>query len=432
MYRASAGGGAAAHRVYRHALVRCISPLLGVLAPGTGWSPFGIGACAVLMSWLPAGALAQRFEQARGILDAALPRRRRVGRTYQGFIKALRRHSGALLAELIPHLRAESERIAGAHWRFGEFVPVAVDGSKFDAPRTRDNEQLGTAGKDKSGPQMMVAYMMNLMTLTPLAWRIGGARASERALFREMIDELPPEALLVADAGYTGYELLAELDRRGVAFLVRVGRAVRLLTALGYQRREGTDTVYLWPACHRKRRPLALRLIRVGRVHLITNVTDPRRLSRRSAGELYRRRWGIEVTFRTLKRTMSHLKMRTRTARHAKIELAWALVGMWVLRLLGLRAIVARHDPCRLGMAAALAAVRAEAVHAEARSRTPHALRGRLRKALIDAYQRRKSKHARGYARKKKQPTPGPPKLTRATKAQVAQAKALRTLAPDE
>ena len=69
MYRASVGGRDAAHAVYRHALVRLMSPLLGVLGPGRGWSAFTLGLAAVMMSWDPAPTLAQRFEAVRAVLD---------------------------------------------------------------------------------------------------------------------------------------------------------------------------------------------------------------------------------------------------------------------------------------------------------------------------------------------------------------------------
>ena len=149
MYRASVGGRDAAHAVYRHALVRLMSPLLGVLGPGRGWSAFTLGLAAVMMSWDPAPTLAQRFEAVRAVLDAALPRRRRAGRTYQGFVKALTLHSDDLLGTLVPHLRTLSERAAGACWRVGEFIALGADGSRFDAPRTIGNEPLGFAGKDR-------------------------------------------------------------------------------------------------------------------------------------------------------------------------------------------------------------------------------------------------------------------------------------------
>lgn len=102
---------------------------------------------AILMSWNPAPSLAQRFSDTLAALDLALPRRRRTGRTYQGFIKALMLHSGMLIDQMALHLREKSRICAGAQWQMGEFVPIGVDSSKFDAPRTKSNEPLGLAGK---------------------------------------------------------------------------------------------------------------------------------------------------------------------------------------------------------------------------------------------------------------------------------------------
>ena len=62
------------------------------------------------------------------------------------------------------------------------------------------------------------------------------------------------------------------------------------------------------------RPPLVLRLIRVGPVCLVTDMTDPRRLSARTAAELYRRRWGLEVAFRSLKQTLERRRVRSGTA----------------------------------------------------------------------------------------------------------------------
>jgi len=39
--------------------------------------------------------------------------------------------------------------------------------------------------------------------------------------------------------------------------------------------------------------------------------------------ELYRMRWGIEVMYRTFKRTLEHHKLRSDTAERAMIELDW-------------------------------------------------------------------------------------------------------------
>lgn len=427
MFRSSVGGRDAARRVYRHALVGLIIPLIAPLAAGPGWSALSLALASVLMSWDPAPTLAQRFESALATLDQALPRRRRTGRTYQGFVKALTARGGAVLGALVTHLRTLTQQAAGKCWRVGGergFVPIGADGSKFDAPRTVGNGALGFTGKDKCAPQMITLLLVHLGSMLPWAWKTAGARTSERTLLREMLGLLPERTLLVADAGFTGFDLLSGLRARGHSFLIRVGRGTRLLTGLGYARREGQSTVYLWPETGRGRPPLVLRLIRVGRAHLLTDVRDPRRLSKRLAGELYRRRWGLEVAFRSLKQTLERRAVRSGTADHARAELDWAVLGMWVLALLGAGAIAAAgHGARRLSLAGALAAVRA-ARHRAISTRT---LRGRLRRAVLDTYKRNGSRRSYRWPRQKPPPVIRPPRLTAATPAQVAQAARLRS-----
>ena len=422
-------GGAVASRVsvhnYRHALVRLLIPQLEPLAAGPGWSPLSLALASVLMSWDPSPTLAQRFASTLALLDTALPRRRRTGRTYQGFIKALRRHGEHTIVLLCDHLRTLTRRAAekAKCWTFGEFVPMGADGSKFDVPRTADNDSLGVAGKDKSGPQMMTLLLEHLGVMLPWAWKAGGARTSERALLRDSLDLLPDNTLLVTDAGFTGYELLKELLSRKIHFLVRVGRGTHLLKELGYHKREGKNTVYLWPDAKCDQPPLVLRLIRLGRMYLITDVTDPRRLSRATASELYRRRWRLEVAFRSLKQTLEHRKMRSGAAINAMMELDWSIMGLWVLSLIGVRSIVAAgHPPGRFSLAGALAAVRAARIGSISDSR----LRQRLRAAVQDNYKRKGSKKAYEWPHKKRQKPPGKPSLTKATRTQVRQAKQLR------
>lgn len=427
MFRASDGGGAATRSVYRHALVRVMIPLLAPLAAGPGWSVLALALGAVLMSWDAAPTLAQRFESARLVLDAALPRRRRVGRTYQGFVKALASRGGVILGVLLPHLRALTREAAGKHWRVGEFVPIGVDGSTFDAPRTIANEALGLAGKDKCGPRMTTLLLVHLGSMLPWAWKVGGARDAERTLLRGMLDVLPAGTLLVADAGYVGYDLLRTLKARGVSVLIRVGRGTRLLRELGFDRRERRSAVYLWPDHRRGTPPLTLRLIRVGSVYLITDVTDPKRLSTRTASELYRRRWGLEVAFRALKQTLERRRVRSGTPARARTELDWAIIGLWVLMLVGVKEIgAAGNGPRRLSVASALAAVRHAARDPAARPAADRALRRRLRRAVLDGYRRTTAKKSYRWPRKKTPAPPGVPRITTATDAQVTAVQRLR------
>jgi len=230
----------------------------------------------------------------------------------------------------------------------------------------------------------------------------------------------------VADAGFTGYDLLRELQRRGLHFLIRVGNNVRLLKELGEYSRENKHTVYMWPLTRRARRPLTLRLILVGNTYLVTNVLEPTRLSHKAAADLYRLRWAIEITFRSLKQTLRRHALRSGTARHCRLELAWAIIGLWALCLIGAVALARAHiQPDWLSVAAALAAVRNAARRPDKLSE----LRRALQSARLDGYPRRGPKASRSWPRKKDPPKIKAPVITVATALEVRQAQRVRAKA---
>jgi len=120
--------------------------------------------------------------------------------------------------------------------------------------------------------------------------------------------------------------------------VLRIGSNVSLLRQLGHAReREGL--VYLWPkrALAKQQSPIRLRLVVAhnGRhpVHLVTSVLEERRLSDRQLLEIYRERWGIEVFYRHLKQTFARRKLKSTSAPHARVELEWALIGLWAMAL---------------------------------------------------------------------------------------------------
>jgi hypothetical protein len=227
-----------------------------------------------------------------------------------------------------------------------------------------------------------------------------------------MMGTLPAGALLLADAGFTGYELLTELIAGGRSFVIRAGAHVPLLTKLGFAVKEHDGIVYLWPRAKRHREPLILRLVVVddGRrgVYLLTNVMEETRLSDRQVAQMYRLRWGIEVFYRSLKQTLEKRKMLSASPNHAAVELDWAIAGLWMLGLLTTERLGGRHvSPTGWSVAASLRVVRrvmsGRGSRADARD-----LRA-LSRATKDRYRRRGSKTARDWPAKKKQQPPGPP-----------------------
>jgi hypothetical protein len=240
-----------------------------------------------------------------------------------------------------------------------------------------------------------------------------------------MLTLLPPEALLLADAGFCGYDLLKALMAQGNYFLIRVGSNVTLIRELGFHVREGKQTVYLWPLLQQARQkkfmprnlskvqdPLVLRLIELtdakGKIiYLLTNVLDKSRLSDRAAARLYRLRWGIEVMWRGLKQTLGHHKLLSRTPDRAGAELDWAMAGLWMLQLLGAAGMKqTRKSPQSHSPALVLRSVRSCLTGGRRKRQSLHAQLGLAQK---DSYHRRTSKASRPRPQKRCRRPPGAP-----------------------
>lgn len=380
------------------------------------------------MAWDPAPTLGDRFASALTCLRDLFPCRRRPGRTYRGFTDALVNVAPQLIPAVQEHLRTAVDQL-GHPLREG-WHAFAVDGSRIDCPRTEANEAaFGTASRNGTAPQMYLTILWHMGTGLPYAWQVGAARSSERDHLYQMLEHLPQRALLVADAGFTGYELMRTLQQSGGFFLIRVGANVPLLRELGTYAREGRDTVYLWPKKRRPAPPLTLRLIQIGKVYLVTNVLSSTQLSKDTAGKLYRARWGVEVFYRSFKQTLQRRKMRSDAPRTAVVELQWSLIGLLVLGLLQARALIARgHDPLDGSVAGGLRQLRG-AIRQAGRPRGGlRALLTRLAAVVKDSCRRRRrrgAKGARDYPHKKYPPPIAPPKIRKATRSEVRSAQQL-------
>jgi len=386
--------------------------------PRTRWSPKLILLCWVVMGWSIQGQLTERFREGREVLGQMFYRRRRCGGSYQGLTRAAQRVGVPLFHRFWTLLRGTVAKRVGAAWSWYGWTVFAVDGSRIDAPRTRRNEKaLGKSARDKSHPQWWITRLVHLPTKMMWDWRQGPGNSSERAHLREMIPSLPPSSLLVGDIGFGGFDLLGQLCKGQVAFVIRCGGCSTLLvehTRQEIERQGDVRWVYLWPKNRRRNAPLRLRLIvfknHGRRVYLLTNVAEPTRLSRRVAGEFYRARWDIEVEYRGLKQTLGRRKVLARTPEPGALELAANLLAMALLLLYA--ALVLGAKVMRLSLAAALRVIH-RAIEALRHDEVCASLLRHLRQAVGDDYQRHTSKRARDWPHKKTERPPGPPKLRR-------------------
>ena len=398
---------------------------------GSRWSPLRVFWVAILMTWSAEQTLQSRFEATRQVVRSLFPKWP-LGKSYTGWYQAQLKWLTPLLPALSKRLRQQVHRTAGRHWQREGWCAFAVDGSRVECPRTEANERaLKCAGREKTGPQLFVTTVLHMGTGVPWDFRIGPGTASERRHLEEMLPELPPHALLVADAGFTGYEFYRRILAAKQSFLLRVGSNVHLLRKLGCIKHEGRDTVYLWPEKNWLEPPVVLRLIerREGKkkMYLVTNVLDKKALSQKSAGVFYEMRWGVEVFYRSLKQTLAKRRMLSRTPEAAQGELTWAMFGIWLLGLMTVERIVAcGGDPLRWSAAKARDRVRWSMRRALTRRHQDRALASDLSHATKDSYARSGSKKARNWPHKKKEKPPGEPKIQSATAEQLRALKRLK------
>ena len=399
---------------------------------GSKWSPQRVFWIAVLMVWSAEQTLQARFDEARDVVRSVFPKWR-VGQSYTGWSEAQLKWLTPLRPALSKRLRQQVQSMAGRHWQREGWCAFAVDGSRVECPRTEANErELRCAGRKKTGPQLFVTTLLHMGTGVPWDFRIGPGTASERRHLEEMLADLPRQSLVVADAGFTGYDLYRRILAARQNFLLRVGANVHLLRQLGYVEQEGPDTVYLWPEKHAHEPPVVLRLIErcagKKKMYLVTNVLDQKELSAKHAAVFYEMRWGVEVFYRSLKQTLQKRRMLSHVPEAAKCELTWALFGLWLLGLMTVAKIVARGgDPLAWSAAQARNRVRQSLRRALGRRHQDRGLAHDLAWATRDGYVRCGRKKARNWPHKKTETPPGNPKIQVATRQQQRAVQRLKT-----
>jgi hypothetical protein len=434
---------------------------------GSRWTPRMLVVVALFWAWSKADGLKERFREARKLAAKIFRWLPEPGKSYQGFIKQLRKWHVQLQLLCMGELRVLMKRDLFGQWEIAGYVVIAGDGSRIELPRTEANEAAYSPKRKRNGsrkksqgkrkrsrgkrwrkakrqseasirkkansPQMWLTLFWHVGTGLPWAWRTGPSDSSERQHLEEMLSELPEKTLITADAGFVGYDFWSAVIAAGHHFVIRAGANVRLLKKLGFTR-EYENTVYLWPdwAAKKGLPPLTLRVVWVhdGKqpMCLITNVLGKKRLSDRQIAQIYKARWGVELFFRTLKQTFGRRKLRSHKPEHAQLEAEWSLVALWAVCLLAQREITnSGRDPCRLSPAGAIKAIQEVMGQYRNRPEKPtESLGWMLRNALQDNYQRTSSKTARAYPRKRSRERTGVPTIANAPKSKITAANQLK------
>ena len=419
------------------------------------WTPTWLVWLALCWAWAEARCLTDSFVEALGVCESVLGCS--LLGTYQGFMGAAVVWTPKLMPVLQSVLQRRMQEIGGRFWRIAGWVPIAFDGSRSSAPRTRSNEAAFCAknyGKGKTSkyrkkkskglrrkrnrqsptqpqePQVWMTMLWHMGLRLPWTWRLGPSNSSERAHVMDILASwiFPRWTLFCGDAGFVGYPLWARVIERGHDFLVRVGANVSLLqeharctfqTQGKGKRKE--RIVLCWPkeAQRAKQPPLRLRLLQVhvGKTSawLLTSVLDSKKLTAAMALQFYTMRWGIEVEFRGLKQTLDRAKLRSRQSQRLLTELEWSILAMAVAELFALKEQRGNPrrpiDPAKRSLAGAMRALRKCLRNLNAVPQPDKNLASQLQAAVTDSYHRKATKGARYRPKNPDKKPLGDPKI---------------------
>ncbi len=369
-------------------------------------------------------------------------------RSYQAMMNILLSYSPELLERVQEHLR--SQMASAAHSRIDGYFPLAVDGSKPSAPRTRSNEKRFISarygngknakhrkrssgkkkpakqapkkkrrGKSQPTPNVLVTKLMNLALQLPWHWTIGGVETDERSETAAMVKTLkfPENTLIVADAGFVGYELWTALLEANLTFLVRAGSNVYLKP-----KNVKKGLYYYRPKRWAGQPPIVVRLvyIKIGKTKMamLTNELDPCQLSKALIKKLYRMRWSVEVDFRDFKQTFNRKKFRCKQSDRVIIEATWSMLTFTLMKWWTRQHIPQRRETQhRASFAKAIRAFQRALTDQNSINKSERNLQQNLREAVIDSYTRNKPKAAR-YKPVGERPRTGLPKIQLITQAE--------------
>lgn len=296
----------------------------------------------LLTTYCCGDSLPEKFEAARAFYVTCCPKRKRPGKGFAGFEKAVAKLPMPALRSLAAAIRRRAATVFSNRWQVGRFIPFGCDGTRQTCPRSEELERrLGTFGKEGSSPMIWNTSIVHLTLGFPWCWRFGkGGKASERTHLVQMLPWLPSLAMIVADAGYVGYEVTATILSAKLSFLIRMSSHATFYTegnAPLSEFREGI--VYYWPKKQQGqgKPPILGRLLRIRSqrekvdVWLFTNVLDSNQLPLETAGVYYRWRWENEGFFRTYKRTLKKVTLMSRTLRLVHREAEASMIATQLL-----------------------------------------------------------------------------------------------------
>lgn len=248
---------------------------------------------------------------------------------------------------------------------------VAIDGTTLDVADSEvNNEFFGRPGVNKGErsafPQARVVALAECGTHAIFDAEIGPYSMSELALSQALVGRLDADMLLLADRGFTGFDLWQQAIATGADLVWRAKSNVK-------PRRTETLADGSWLAEMRKNNSkldtehVVIRVVEysvddgrgevMGPFRLFTTLLDPNEVSAVELADVYRQRWEIETAFGELKTRQrgSKVVLRSKSPDLVHQEIWGHLCCHYAIRTLMFEAAeTGKVDPDRVSFTAAL------------------------------------------------------------------------------
>jgi hypothetical protein len=237
------------------------------------------------------------------------------------YCKARRRLPVSMVSGLVRHTGKRMAEAASISWHWKGRPVRLIDGTTVELPDTEENQQVYPQSSKGSGcPLSRIVGIICLASGGLLNAAIGsfsGKGSGEQTLLRTMLDTFVAGDIVLGDAYYSTYFLLAELTARHVDAVFeqygarkrsvdfrkgeKLGKKDHLIT---YEKPKVKPSWMSQEDYDAAPKALTVRELEVGHKILVTTLLSPKIASKKSLKDLYQQRWHVELDLRNIKTTL--------------------------------------------------------------------------------------------------------------------------------
>ncbi|OQK15117.1 transposase [Methyloprofundus sedimenti] len=305
-----------------------------------------------------AQALSEDRSCQKAVNDAAIKRiiggLAPVSTSTGGYCRARQRLPLAMVSDLVCQTGELINCQIPEQWRWHGRRVHLIDGTTVTMPDTVENQAVyPQQSGQKPGLGFPICRLVGVICLSSGAvlnasiGRFNGKGSDEQSLLRNIIDTFDTGDLVLGDAFYGTYFLLASLREKGIDAVFEQMGARKRVTDFRKGKRIGTRDHLIeltkpkikpdWMTqAHYDVAPKTL-LIRELSTHgkiLITTLLCPKEASKPELKVLYKKRWQIEVDFRNIKTTMGMETLSCKTPEMSEKEIWVYFLAYNLIRLL--------------------------------------------------------------------------------------------------